>query len=206
MLSGDMHHYNRYAGTGRQLITFGGGGAYLFATHELPKKIVVPPKESIVRSASEPAEYTLMKTYPSRFRSRALGSGVFTRMPLRNWGFLILLGVLHTLLLLALDNSPGPALTLPAFIMVAAIFGLTLFFAAGLTSQRRGFKHYLLGIVHGFIQVGLGVAALFLWRMLPFDGWPWPLPILTAAGLYGPILAVAAAEIAALYLLVASRF
>jgi hypothetical protein len=42
--------------------------------------------------------------------------------------------------------------------------------------------------------------------MLPFDALTWPLPIITAVVLYGPILAVAAAEVTALYLLIASRF
>jgi len=207
MLSGDMHHYARYAGDdGRQLITFGGGGAYLYATHELPRKITVPPKETIVRQASTSEKYVLAKAYPSKMRSRALGSGVFTRLPMRNWGFLVMLGVLHTLLLLALDNADGQPLTLPGFIMIAVIFGLTLFFAAGLTTGRRSAKHYWLGIIHGVIQVGLGVGALFVWRMLPFDRLDWPLPIIAAAFLYGPILAVAAAEVAAIYLVVASRF
>jgi hypothetical protein len=207
MLSGDLHHYARYANPNRQLITFGGGGAYLYATHELPKKITVPPKESIVRTASDSEEYALAKVYPSRMRSRGLGTGVFTRLPARNWGFLILLGVLHTMLLLALNNSAGDAtLTLPGFLMIAVVYGLTLFFAAGLTPGRRHTKHYVLGLVHGSIQVGMGVGALMLWRLLPFDTLGWPLPIIAATALYGPILALAAAEVVALYLLIASRF
>ena len=206
MLSGDLHHYARYTGTGRQLITFGGGGAYLYATHELPKQLTVPPKESIVRQSSTSEEYTLQKTYPSSLRSRALGAGAFTRLPVRNWSFVVLLGILHTLLLLALDNAGGEILTLPGFIMIAAIFGLTLFFAAGLTVGRRRAKHYWLGIGHGLIQVGMGVGALLVWRLLPFDGWRWPLPIITATVLYGPILALASAEVVALYLVIASRF
>jgi hypothetical protein len=206
MLSGDLHHYSRYAEPERQLITFGGGGAYLYATHELPKKITVPPKETIVRQASHSRTYTLTKAYPSRMRSRALQTGVFTRLPVRNWGFVVLLGILHTLLLLALDNAESQALTLPGFIMIGAIFGLTLFFAAGLTAGRRTAKHYWLGIIHGVIQVGMGVGALFVWRQLIFDQLDWPLPIIAAVALYGPILAVASAEVAALYLLIASRF
>src|SRR5690606_14308857 len=115
-------------GLDRQLITCGGGGAYLSATHRLPKKITVPPEETIVRHRSVSEVYRLIKTYPSRMRSRALSTGIFARLPVRNWGFLVLLGVLHTLLLLALDNAePGRALTLPGFIMIALIFGLTLF-------------------------------------------------------------------------------
>jgi len=206
MLSGDMHHYARYANPNRQLITFGGGGAYLSATHELPKKITVPPPESIVRTASNSEDYTLVTTYPSRMRSRALGTGVFTRLPLRNPGFLVLLGILQTMLMLGLDNSERQVLTLPVFIVVAATFGLTLFFAAGLTAGRRGPRHYALGILHGVVQVGLGVGGLVLWRQFIFDQLDWPLPALAAAAFYGPTAAVVSAEVVALYLLVASRF
>src|SRR5439155_10620296 len=49
MLSGDLHHYARYAGPDRQLVTCGGGGAYLYGTHGLPKDIPVPPPESLSR-------------------------------------------------------------------------------------------------------------------------------------------------------------
>jgi hypothetical protein len=205
MLSGDLHHYARYSHLDRQLITSGGGGAYLYATHELPKAITVPPKESIVRTSSPSAEYQLAASYPTRIRSRALGTGVFARLPIRNWGFLILLGVLQTLLLLALDNGQGHVvLTLPGFLMIAVMFGLTLFFAVGLTPGRRKARHFWLGIVHGAVQVGIGVGGLVLWRMTVFDTLPWPLPIIAATFFWGPILAIASAEAVALYLLVAS--
>ncbi len=206
MLSGDMHHYARYAGARRQLITFGGGGAYLYATHELPKKLTVPPKATIVRTASDSESYVLTKTYPSRNRSRALGTGVFTRLPLRNPGFLALLGILQTMLLLALDNSERRVLTIPVFLMAAATFGLTLFFAAGLVAGRRGPKHYVLGVLHGIAQIALGVGGLFVWRQFIFDQLDWPLPVLAAVFFYGPVAAVVSAEVVALYLLFASRF
>jgi hypothetical protein len=90
--------------------------------------------------------------------------------------------------------------------MISVIFGLTLFFAAGLNAGRRTAKHYWLGIIHGVIQVGMGVGALLVWRELIFDQLVWPLPIIAAICLYGPILALASAEVTALYLLVASRF
>jgi hypothetical protein len=210
MLSGDMHHYARYSGAasqpgGRQLITFGGGGAYLSATHSLPKRIKVPPTKTIIRQASPSQDYTLAKTYPSRLRSRALGTGVFTRLPLRNWGFLILLGVLQTMLLLALDNADRDILTVPSFVMAAAVIGLTLFFAAGLAAGRRTAKNYVLGVAHGIVQIALGVGGLMVWRMLPFDEMRWPVPVLVAAVTYGPVAAIVAAEIVALYLLVAGR-
>ncbi len=208
MLSGDLHHYARYAEEGgeRQLVTFGGGGAYLYGTHQLPTHITVPPTESIVRKASASREFRLAKTYPSRARSRALGTGVFAQLPLRNPGFVALLGILHALLLLALDNAERRVLTLPIFLMVVLTFGLTLFFSAGLTSGRRGLKHYLLGLGHGVAQVGLAVAGLELWRLLPFDTLRWPLPALAAAVLYGPVAGLAASQVVALYLIVAAQF
>jgi hypothetical protein len=213
MLSGDMHHYARYSGAatagsepgGRQLITFGGGGAYLSATHELPKRINVPPKETIIRQASARQDYKLAKTYPSRMRSRALSSGVLTRLPARNWGFLVLLGVLQTLLLLALDTADRDILTVPSFVMAATVIGLTMFFAAGLTTGRRTARHYVLGVAHGAVQIGVGVVGLMVWQSLPMHGLRWPLPALVAAVTYGPVAALVATEVVALYLLVAGR-
>jgi len=207
MLTGDLHHYARYAEVSgeRQLVTFGGGGAYLYATHQLPEQITVPPKESIVRKASPSRGFRLARTYPTKARSRALGAGVFGRLPVRNPGFVALLGGLHTLLLLALDNAGQRVLTLPVFLMVAATFGLTMFFSAGLSSHRT-VRHYALGLGHAIAQIALAVAGTQLWRQLPFDAWPWPLPALTAAALYGPVAGIVAAQIVALYLLIASNF
>jgi hypothetical protein len=206
MLTGDLHHYARYAEVDgdRQLVTFGGGGAYLYATHRLPRRITVPPERSAVRKASPSREYALAKTYPSARRSRALAGGVFARLPARNPGFVGLLGVLHTLLLLALDNAQR-VLTLPVFLMVAVTFGLTLFFAAGLTTGRRTVTNYALGVGHAVAHLALAVAGTALWRALPFHDWEWPLPVLTAAVLYGPVAGLVAAQIVAAYLLVAAH-
>jgi hypothetical protein len=135
-----------------------------------------------------------------------LSWGVFRRMPMRNPGFLGLIGAIHTLLLLALDNSEQRVLTLPVFIMVAVIFGLAMFFAAGLTTGRVKVRHYVLGTSHALAQVALGAGGLILWRELPFDRWDWPWPLVTAVAFYGPVAAVLSAEIVALYLLVAALF
>jgi hypothetical protein len=206
MLSGDLHHYNRYANERRQLIVSGGGGAYLYATHELPRTLTVPPKGTIQRSASRSEEFRLRKAYPTRMRSRTLGTGVFTRLPMRNASFLVLLGALQTLLLLALDNAERRIITIPVFVMVAMTFGLTLFFAAGLTAGRRRARHYVLGFLHGLAQVALGVGGLYVWRLFSFEKWQWPMPVLTAAAFYGPVAAIVSAEVVAFYLLIAARF
>jgi hypothetical protein len=208
MLTGDLHHYARYAEVDgeRQLITFGGGGAYLYATHRLPAEITVPPKESIVRKASPTKQYRLARAYPTKPRSRGLGSGVFGRLPARNPGFLALLGILHTMLLLALDNADRRILTLPVFIMVAGTLGLTMFFAAGLTAGHRTLINYTLGFGHAAAHLLLAIGGLYVWRLLPFDQWEWPLPALTATVLYGPVAGLAAAEVVALYLVIAAQF
>src|SRR6266704_3293566 len=57
MLSGDLHHYARYEGPDRQLVTCGGGGAYLYGTHRLPESIPVPPPQSLSRKTSTAKEY-----------------------------------------------------------------------------------------------------------------------------------------------------
>lgn len=47
IIAGDLHHYCRYCGleTGLNLITAGGGGAYLSPTHHFKDEIVIPWKE-----------------------------------------------------------------------------------------------------------------------------------------------------------------
>jgi hypothetical protein len=54
VLSGDWHHYSRYFSSDHRLnlISAGGGGAYLAPTHDLPHEIIVPWRSS---SAAEPA-------------------------------------------------------------------------------------------------------------------------------------------------------
>lgn len=208
MISGDYHHYARYSQQDgrRQLITSGGGGAYTYATHHLPEKIVVPPKHSQARRASDPSFYHLSKTYPTKLRSRWLGTGVFQRLPWRNPGFTVLLGVVHTMLLLALANEAHHIITVPIFVMVTMVMSATIFFAVGLTPGQMRTKPFVLGGLHGVAHIGLGVLGWLGWRELPFVDWEWPLPPIMAILLYLPIAGVAAALLVSLYLLVASNF
>src|SRR4029077_15773435 len=60
--------------------------------------------------------------------------------------------------------------------------------------------------IHGCIQLALGIGALLVWRTLDFGDLRWPLPIVAAGGLCGPVRARAATEVTALYLLIAARF
>jgi hypothetical protein len=206
MLSGDWHHYARYSGEQRQLITAGIGGAYLYGTHDLPKQIEVPPPASIVRSASRSDPYELRATFPSRRASQLMGAGVFYRLPLANPGFLVLVGFIQALLLLGLDNSGDWIPSLPGVLMIGVVLLVTIFFAVGLVPGTQRPRHFVAGVLHGVAQVGLAAAAVPFWRWLPFDDWHRPLPDLAAVLIYGPVAAVVSTEIVALYLFLASRF
>lgn len=112
VLSGDKHHYTRYAIDGvqpdkptgltdstanrndapRQLVTCGGGGAYLSSTHHAEPTIDVPwhpPDKSTTR-------YSLQKTYPSIKQSRCLRWRLY-RIPFVN-------GLMFPVLLAAVDS------------------------------------------------------------------------------------------------------
>jgi hypothetical protein len=211
LLSGDMHHYAHYVGPDRHLITCGGGGAYLYPTHVLPERLTVPPHSSIVRKASPGEEYTLADTFPTKSKSRRYASGVFARLPWRNRGFVGLLGLLHVFYMLAVLNLiqhlRGTELrlaTIPVGIMGVIFVLATLYFAIPPTAGRRRGWHVLFGVVHGAAHLGVGVAGAFVWDVLPFTRWPWPVSLLAALILYGFVAGVVATEVVCLYLLIAA--
>jgi calcineurin-like phosphoesterase family protein len=133
ILSGDLHHYCRYENDlGEQLIVAGGGGAYLYGTHHLPRR--VPPLQTDGRPAARATEAggTTQGTgaganyframdfpYPSRADSRrlALGALLLAFRP-ANWTFALVIGAMYWLLTWAVRNEAaalfrGPLRTLP---------------------------------------------------------------------------------------------
>jgi hypothetical protein len=236
LLSGDLHHYAHYcsddavpaastagqpaapradpAGVGeRHLVTCGGGGAYLYPTHRLPQTLEVPPLASRSRRASPTRRYRLQESFPTPAGSRRFAAGVFARLPLRNPGFAALLGVLHLLYMLALLNVvrffSGNLLRLsvvPVFLMGFILLAGTTFFAVPPTAGRRRARHYLLGVGHGAVHLGLGVAGAFAWAALPFAHWGIWLSLLAAVVLYGSVVTVVGTEVVCLYLMLASSF
>ncbi|MFY1587285.1 metallophosphoesterase family protein [Micromonospora sp. WMMD734] len=214
LVSGDLHHYARYAGPERQLITCGGGGAYLYPTHTLPERIEVPPKDTLSRRASRTRAYDLVARFPDAARSRRYGWGIFHRLPRRNPGFGTLLGTLHTLLMLAMAgvaaNRTGTEqrlFSVPLVIMLGVtLLGAAFFAKPPSAGGKRHVRHWLLGIGHGLAHVGLAVAGTWAWLHLPFYHWPWPLPAVAAAVVYGPVIGLVATQLVAGYLLVAGAF
>ncbi|SCE83327.1 hypothetical protein GA0070607_2127 [Micromonospora coriariae] len=215
LLSGDLHHYARYSGPTRQLITCGGGGAYLYPTHKLPERIEVPPRDTLARRASRAQPYDLVARYPDAARSRRYGWGIFPRLPFRNPGFTTLLGTLHTLLMLAMagaaanwaDATDQRLFTVPLVLMLlVTVLAAALFAKPPSASGKRHARHWILGVSHGLAHVGLAAAGTWAWLALPFYDWPWPLPVVAAAVLYGPASGLLASQLVAAYLLVAGSF
>ena len=164
MASGDLHHYARYEHPQRQLITCGGGGAYLAATHRLPETITVPPANTLTRTTSARRDYSRRATFPHAARSLRYAWGVFGRLPLRNPGFATLLGTLHTLLLLAMlgamtrQTEAQRLFAIPlVLMMVITLLAAVTFAQPPGAGAERHMRHWVLGVLHGLAHIGLAV-------------------------------------------------
>jgi hypothetical protein len=213
LVSGDLHHYARYSGEDRDLITCGGGGAYLLGTHQLPERLTVPPHETVTRNKSRSRDYDLLTRFPDGATSRRMGWGVFRRVPLRNPGFATMLGIIQTLTMLAMAGAASGGgivkliFSLPLLIMATLILtGTVLFAQPPPANQNKHMRHWLLGLIHGFAQIGLAAGGTWVWLQLPFHNWTWPGPLVVAAVVYGPLIGFVATQLFSLYLLVASFF
>jgi hypothetical protein len=213
LVSGDLHHYARYTGTERELITCGGGGAYLLGTHQLPDQLQVPPEESLTRNKSRSLTYDLVSRFPDAAMSRRMSWGVFGRVPTRNPSFVTMLGLIQTLTMLAMagavtqGGSIQRLFSIPLVFMLVVVLTATVLFAQppGATAPKHS-RHWILGLLHGFAQIGLVVLGTWVWLSLPFHDWAWPGPLIVAAVVYGPIIGFLSTELCALYLLIASFF
>jgi hypothetical protein len=224
MLTGDKHHYARYAEQdgAAQRITCGLGGAYLSGTHTLPRTLRLPPARSRVRAPSGQRQFDLATRYPSKPESEWLATGIF-RLPWRNPGFWGLTGVTQTVMSLAvlfgLVETADPArhgvfgefaAWAPATIAGALLILAGVAFAR-LDMPKTTPATVVAGIAHGVGHLWLSVGWAFLVRWLYRDVLPHGL---AADWLIFVIVAVATplvigfldAEIVALYLLVVNRF
>lgn len=89
-LAGDLHTYARYEEPGRkeQLFVAGGGGAYLYPTHDLPKAL------ELAERTIESAPYRRRKTYPAASTSRRLSLGSLL-FPFKNPAFSGFIGAVY---------------------------------------------------------------------------------------------------------------
>lgn len=212
MLSGDWHHYARYSGPDRELITCGGGGAYLYPTHQLPETIVVPPAP--LQTTSPRETYTLASRFPSKRLSQTYAASIFGRLPKHNPSFIAMVGAVHTAILLAVGGVIGSEFgsplqkfaLVPLFILVAAVMAGTYAFAHLSDSELGKTRRQVLGLLHGVAQLGLAALLSWAWWELPLHDWPWPWSLIATLVVYGVVSGFAATELMAIYLLFGARF
>jgi hypothetical protein len=161
VLSGDLHHFCHYVqvrldpeGHRTHRITSGGGGAYLYATHQMPGEIALPERghAKADKSGREEKEvrYRLRSTmFPSEKESKRLGRGVWL-LPLRNWSFSALLGGIYAFFGWTSISVIGVLLGL------LVLLG-TYKFASTQTSFRRNLL-LALGVLHGGAHILLAQA------------------------------------------------
>jgi hypothetical protein len=185
ILAGDLHHYSRYENDGRdQLITAGGGGAYLTGTQHLPHRVAEVAADLTSRdqeaapgaAAFRAAEYP----YPSRPDSRrmALGALLLALRP-ANWPFVFfVMGALYVIfarnLLQAVPNIETKALYESLRLPISLLFdpdadvwlmvGIALGAGALVTasSERTAPRVATIGwgVFHGFLHLVLAVILL----------------------------------------------
>jgi hypothetical protein len=211
MVSGDWHHYARYSNAERELITCGGGGAYLYPTHQLPETIEVPPPA--LPSASRREGYDLRSSFPGKRLSRAYAASIFGRLPKHNPSFIGMVGLVHTALLLAASGvirsafgSPLQKFALvPLFILAAAVVAGTYAFAHLSDSVIGQTRRRVIGLTHGAAHLALAALGTWAWWELPLHAWPWPWSLVATLVVYGVVSGLAATELVAIYLLLAAR-
>jgi uncharacterized membrane protein (DUF485 family) len=168
ILTGDLHHYSRYeenvgSNQTRQLITAGGGGAFMHTTHSLKEKI----------KPSEGFDASFKKSYPSKSESLSLNNKNLLFFIHGHWMVLIL-GLVHALSFyflliggiqtenynIATSDPPGSALDLLAIaILTPSVILLNLLFCVGIymfTDFKSGnFKtaNKITGAIHGLSHV-----------------------------------------------------
>ena len=184
ILAGDLHHYSRYENQERdQLITAGGGGAYLTGTHHLPLRVAEVDVDLTSRDRS-PAIVTAYRAaefpYPSRSDSRrmALGALLLALRP-ANWPFVFfVMGALYAIfahnLRQAVTDIETKTLTelfkLPVFLLddgdVWLMVAVALAAGALVTaSSERSASRFLTiswGLLHGFLHLVLAVILVAL--------------------------------------------
>jgi hypothetical protein len=213
LLSGDTHHYSRYASEdGLQFITSGGGGAFLHPTHQLEDEIEFvwvnkKTKVSLKRDPSTNKPTDNVACYPTRDRSRTL---LWRNLwfPITNWDFALGLGVIYWIFSVAVSLRHS----VDMYVLAGAIF---IWAFVGYTRRQEKsdacavyISGILQGLAHTYTLVKLTNHALFLNEGHfngggPWDVWLWLMSLAGEVGLPGGVIGAA---IFGVNLLVTCRF
>ncbi|WP_236252845.1 metallophosphoesterase [Echinicola sp. 20G] len=176
ILTGDLHHYARYEekdekGQIRQLVTAGGGGAFMHLTHIL--------KDSI--SPRKGSSGVLKATFPSKNDSRSLALKNFV-FPIYSLTMIAFFGLFHGLTALMLhkgQDSPLSIFVNPNSIndyyfdihipVMVIVFNLILWGGIILftdNSSGNGNWNYIAGFFHGLLHVAIFYFMLYITSIL----------------------------------------
>ncbi|MFL6263250.1 MAG: metallophosphoesterase [Thermoanaerobaculia bacterium] len=213
-LTGDLHHYMRYASEDGEVqrITAGGGGAYLFATHDMPEKFEL--EEGFEQSART-VRYEKKGCFPDTATSRLLTFGIL-RLPIQSWRFGLFLAAFYAFFGWILQSASksrqdlvGPSLmhylhgkgleswreVLPT---VGSLLGntpmsvfLCLLIVGGFTafcSAKNGLVRLLAGAGHGAAHVLLNLGLIWLFAWLGVGTLGFLIGMLVLGGLLGSML------------------
>ena len=108
VLTGDLHHYARFeqdTNSPMQLITSGGGGAFLHPTHTLPNRVDLRAldKTTAPKTETRTTEIVQRQVWPAQKTSRrmTLGNLLF---PATNWQLSLFVGFVYTMLAWVLET------------------------------------------------------------------------------------------------------
>ena len=146
-LTGDLHHYARYeADNGSQLITAGGGGAYLFPTHRLERELHLPDHE---------VPHRLAACFPTAPESKCMTWGA-VKLPVLAPGLCLVIALLYALfgasLFAAFEAGAGLSVAVAA-VGVVMLVSLVVYAAA-----ETPLGKFLLGTAHAVVHLGLAAA------------------------------------------------
>jgi hypothetical protein len=172
-LKSGRHHYCRYESpdASSQLITAGGGGAFLHPTHGLPESIEAPGDDATGALA-------LASVYPSRAASKRLRKRVWL-LPIFNLPLAALVGGIQVLLVFMLGlhhedqhlsvgfGDLGQALwDSPTAFLVILLVILSFGAMIRLAHDASGVSRLLIGLGHSMLQFGgLGVVIVVSSRL-----------------------------------------
>jgi hypothetical protein len=191
-LTGDLHHYSRYEeskttseGTEyiNQLITAGGGGAFLHPTHNLPQKLTGLEEEDNTTGNNRFKYPELKACFPTQKESRKIADQMLL-FPFKNIGFGVTMTAIQLLLAWMLQSTSrnenqnfmqqltivcdfGSFLSVishhlflnPPVLIICLFVVIGLYVFADGNSGKRNYKWF--GALHGMVQ--LLSMFLFIW-------------------------------------------
>jgi hypothetical protein len=159
-LRSGRHHYVRYEEEDgpRQLITAGGGGAFLHPTHQLPDRLELPGEE-------DPITYRRAESYPTPETSKKLRKRVWF-LPFYNMPLAALIGLAQVLLAFNLglhlrDRHRELGVTVlrkalwesPTAFLLIVLMVVLLAAMVRFAHDAPGVTRWLLGLVHSALQL-----------------------------------------------------